>query len=311
MRRWPDVEVWVHERGAPHLIDPSRLTASAARLYGDDMERLWGEVVAVPEANMRVLSGGETIGPWRVEYTPGHASHHVCLPARAPAARPSSATSAACASTAARSCRRRRRPTSISSCGTRRSRRSPRGSPSALAVTHFGLYEDVGEHLAAMHEALDRWAALALETDQQSYAAAMVAEMDAGARRDRDPGLPAGDAARHAVARARSLLDEEEPVDLVAVGQTIELPRTQDPGTGLGGAWRVIVRNDDHNTFDHVAHTLARYVPGVTVDGGYAIADQIHNRGQAVVWSGHQEPAELYWEQLNDAGLTMAPLERG
>jgi ATP-dependent Clp protease adaptor protein ClpS len=86
------------------------------------------------------------------------------------------------------------------------------------------------------------------------------------------------------------------------VGQTIELPRTQDPGTGLGGAWRVIVRNDDHNTFDHVAHTLARYVPGVTVDGGYAIADQIHNRGQA---------AELYWEQLNDAGLTMAPLERG
>ena len=64
---------------------------------------------------------------------------------------------------------------------------------------------------------------------------------------------------------------------LAAVSQTVELPRTQDPGTGLGGAWRVIVRNDDHNTFDHVAHTLARYVPGVTVDGGYAIADQIHN----------------------------------
>jgi ATP-dependent Clp protease adaptor protein ClpS len=113
------------------------------------------------------------------------------------------------------------------------------------------------------------------------------------------------------MARTRSLLVEEEPVDSGAVGQTIELPRTQDPGTGLGGAWRVIVRNDDHNTFDHVAHTLARYVPGVTVDGGYAIADRIHNTGQAVVWSGHQEPAELYWEQLNDAGLTMAPLERG
>src|SRR4029450_9248561 len=52
-------------------------TASAARLYGDEMERLWGEIVAVPEANLRVLSGGEAIGPWRVEYTPGHASHHV------------------------------------------------------------------------------------------------------------------------------------------------------------------------------------------------------------------------------------------
>ena len=57
------------------------------------------------------------------------------------------------------------------------------------------------------------------------------------------------------------------------MGQTIELPRTRDPGSGLGGEWRVIVRNDDHNTFDHVAHTLARYVPGITVDVGYAIGD--------------------------------------
>jgi ATP-dependent Clp protease adaptor protein ClpS len=95
------------------------------------------------------------------------------------------------------------------------------------------------------------------------------------------------------------------------VGQTIELPRTQGPGSGLGGEWRVIVRNDDHNTFDHVAHTLARYVPGVTVDIGYGIAERIHTAGLAIVWSGHQEPAELYWEQLADAGLTMAPLEQG
>jgi len=94
------------------------------------------------------------------------------------------------------------------------------------------------------------------------------------------------------------------------MGQTIELPRTSGPDTGVGGHWRVIVRNDDHNTFDHVAHTLARYIPGVSVGHGYAIADRIHNSGQAVVWSGQKEPAELYWEQLNDAGLTMAPLER-
>jgi ATP-dependent Clp protease adaptor protein ClpS len=96
----------------------------------------------------------------------------------------------------------------------------------------------------------------------------------------------------------------------VSGGETIELPRTEGPDTGLGGAWRVIVLNDDHNTFDHVAHTLARYIPGVTVDGGYGIADRIHNTGRAVVWSGQQEQAELYWEQLRDAGLTMAPLER-
>ena len=93
--------------------------------------------------------------------------------------------------------------------------------------------------------------------------------------------------------------------------QVVERPRTQGPGSGLGDNWRVIVRNDDHNTFDHVAMTLARHIPGVTVDQGYAIADRIHNSGLAIVWSGLQEPAELYWEQLSDAGLTMAPLEQG
>ena len=95
------------------------------------------------------------------------------------------------------------------------------------------------------------------------------------------------------------------------MGHTIELPRTSGPGSGTGGAWRVIVLNDDHNTFDHVASALARYIPGVTLDGGFALADRIHHSGQAIVWSGHQELAELYWQQLSDEGLTMAPLERG
>ncbi len=72
----------------------------------------------------------------------------------------------------------------------------------------------------------------------------------------------------------------------------------------------MIVRNDNHNTFDHVAQTLARFVPGVTVDKGYRIADEIHNSGQAIVWSGPRETAEHYWEQLQGAGLTMAPLEQ-
>jgi ATP-dependent Clp protease adaptor protein ClpS len=94
------------------------------------------------------------------------------------------------------------------------------------------------------------------------------------------------------------------------MSQTVELPRPAGPDSDLGGHWRVIVRNDDHNTFDHVAHTLARHIPGVSVDKGYAIADLIHSQGQAVVWSGQKEPAELYWELLNDSGLTMAPLEQ-
>ena len=95
------------------------------------------------------------------------------------------------------------------------------------------------------------------------------------------------------------------------MSQTIDLPRTSGPGSGLGDAWRVIVRNDNHNTFDHVAQTLARTIPGTSVDAGYAIADRIHNAGQAIVWTGHREAAELYWELLCDAGLTMAPLEQG
>lgn len=92
---------------------------------------------------------------------------------------------------------------------------------------------------------------------------------------------------------------------------TIELPRTRPPGSGLDDNWRVIVLNDNHNTFDGVAAALARVIPGVSLDDGYRIADQIHTTGRAIVWSGPREPAELYWEQLNDAGLTMAPLEQG
>jgi glyoxylase-like metal-dependent hydrolase (beta-lactamase superfamily II) len=75
--RFPELVVYVHENGAPHLVDPSKLLASAARLYGDDMEELWGKVAPVPENRVRRLSGGERVDGFRVAYTPGHASHHV------------------------------------------------------------------------------------------------------------------------------------------------------------------------------------------------------------------------------------------
>lgn len=91
---------------------------------------------------------------------------------------------------------------------------------------------------------------------------------------------------------------------------TVERPKASGPGSGLGGNWLVIVRNDDHNTFEHVARTLARTIPGVSYDRGMAFANQIHNSGQAIVWSGLREPAEHYWELLAAAGLTMAPLEQ-
>ena len=77
----PGIEVLVHERGAPHLVDPGKLVASAGRLYGQDMDRLWGEIRPVPAAALRVLQGGERIVAGGrvldVAYTPGHASHHV------------------------------------------------------------------------------------------------------------------------------------------------------------------------------------------------------------------------------------------
>ncbi len=93
--------------------------------------------------------------------------------------------------------------------------------------------------------------------------------------------------------------------------ETVERPRVGSPGSGLEDNWRVIVLNDDHNTFDGVAAALSRVIPGVTLEQGYAIADKIHNTGQAIVWAGPKEPAELYWERLDEAGLTMAPLEQG
>jgi glyoxylase-like metal-dependent hydrolase (beta-lactamase superfamily II) len=78
----PRLRVHVHLNGAPHVIDPQKLLASAARLYGDQMDALWGEVRPVPVGAIAALSGGERIDAgrrrWEVAYTPGHASHHVC-----------------------------------------------------------------------------------------------------------------------------------------------------------------------------------------------------------------------------------------
>jgi ATP-dependent Clp protease adaptor protein ClpS len=94
------------------------------------------------------------------------------------------------------------------------------------------------------------------------------------------------------------------------MSQTVEKPRVGGPGTGTGGNWRVIVLNDDHNTFEGVAGALSAVLPGVSYDHCMAMANKIHNTGQAIVWSGQRELAEHYWEQLEGRGLTMAPLEQ-
>jgi len=92
------------------------------------------------------------------------------------------------------------------------------------------------------------------------------------------------------------------------VTETVERT-SRGSGSSLGDPWKVIVLNDNHNTFDGVAAALSRILPGVSFDQGLRIADTIHGTGRAIVWSGHRELAELYWTGLRDAGLTMAPLE--
>jgi glyoxylase-like metal-dependent hydrolase (beta-lactamase superfamily II) len=79
LERWPDVEVWVHAGGAPHLVDPSRLWKSAGRIFGPDLERLWGVPEPVPAGRIRTIDDGERAGPFRAVATPGHAGSHLAL----------------------------------------------------------------------------------------------------------------------------------------------------------------------------------------------------------------------------------------
>ena len=103
------------------------------------------------------------------------------------------------------------------------------------------------------------------------------------------------------------------------MSQTVELPRVGGPGTGLDDNWRVIVLNDNHNTFEGVAFALSSTLPGVTYDDGMAMANTIHSKGQAIVWVGAREPAELLLGAAEGrgahdgpagAGLTASPAPR-
>jgi len=186
VRRWPDLPVYVHERGARHMASPEKLVASAARLYGgeDGLRRTWGEVIPVPEENLRVLSGGETVEGFRVEYTPGHASHHVCYLQEASGwafvgdvagvrVPPSDLVLA---------------PTPPPDIDVEAWERSietvARWEPEGLGLTHFGPVEDPPAQLAAVREAL-RWEAdLAGTLDKAGFMAALHERIVAAAGGD-------------------------------------------------------------------------------------------------------------------------------
>jgi glyoxylase-like metal-dependent hydrolase (beta-lactamase superfamily II) len=169
VRRWPDVEVWVHERGARHIADPERLVASARRLYGDDFDRLWGEVIAVPEKNLRVLHGDERIGDWRVAYTPGHASHHVAyLDERTGAAFCGDVAGARIGAdgplippTPPPDIDLELWAASIDTVAA--------WQPAALAITHFGTFTDVAAQLDGLRAALQSWGQRARELGDEDY----------------------------------------------------------------------------------------------------------------------------------------------
>jgi glyoxylase-like metal-dependent hydrolase (beta-lactamase superfamily II) len=184
VRRWPELPVYVHEIGAPHLARPERLVKSATRLYGEEaMQRLWGDVVPVPEENLHVLTGGErgVEGAFRVEYTPGHASHHVSYlhedsglayagdvaGVRIP---PSSLVLAPTP------------PPDVDVEAWERSLDVLAGwQPQRLVVTHFGEVEEPQAQIDGCREALHAEVALVAEHDEESFVALMDAKVRAEA----------------------------------------------------------------------------------------------------------------------------------
>jgi glyoxylase-like metal-dependent hydrolase (beta-lactamase superfamily II) len=181
VQRWPDLDVYVHERGAPHLVDPSRLLESARRLYGEELERLWGEVLPVPSANIHLLRGGERLleGRFEVAYTPGHASHHVSYLCEGVAfvgdtggvrITPQSLTIPPTP------------PPDIDLEAWHSSiERIAAWKPELLAMTHFGSSAAVEAQLAELSERLDTWAALARTEDPQTFVDTVRAEIEANA----------------------------------------------------------------------------------------------------------------------------------
>jgi glyoxylase-like metal-dependent hydrolase (beta-lactamase superfamily II) len=180
LERWPDLPVWVHERGARHLADPSKLVASARQIWRDDFDRLWGEVVPVPEENLRVLEGGETVEGFDVEYVPGHAKHHVAYfhrqtghayvgdmaGVRIP---PSDVTRAPTP------------PPDIDvDAWTDSLQRIESRRPTAVVLTHFGRVDDVAHQLASLREALRFQADLAKESSEAEFAAELEARAEPG-----------------------------------------------------------------------------------------------------------------------------------
>jgi glyoxylase-like metal-dependent hydrolase (beta-lactamase superfamily II) len=184
VRRFPHLKVYVHERGAPHLVDPSRLLKSAAQLYGDDMERLWGEVAPVPEQNVTALGGDEIVEGMLVAYTPGHASHHVTYfdPESGEAYTGDVAGVRTPPSDFVLP------PTPPPDIDVPKWLESidlvARWNPSALCLTHAGRFDDVDRHLDAMRENLRKHEEVSGHGDADEFGRFLSAAIDDAAAGD-------------------------------------------------------------------------------------------------------------------------------
>jgi len=177
VQRWPDVPVYVHENGAPHLIDPSKLEASAGQLW-DDMEERWGHTVPVPEASINLVDQGDTVLGFRVAYTPGHASHHVsyfhedsgwAFVGDVGGVRVAPETYSMMPTP----------PPDIDVEAWHESLDKVEGwEPEGIGVTHFGGHEDAAVVLKDARETLDHWAEVARELDSDAFEARFEADVD-------------------------------------------------------------------------------------------------------------------------------------
>jgi glyoxylase-like metal-dependent hydrolase (beta-lactamase superfamily II) len=156
VREHPGLQVHVSAIGAPHLVDPSRLEASARRLYGDTFDDLWGELAPVPEANVHVV--GESVLGLACFPTPGHASHHVCYLAAGGTLYAGDA-----AGVRIQPHREVLPPTPPPEfdldAWLRTLDEIAQRSPARLALIHFGVFDDVERHLDELRRRLHEWVA--------------------------------------------------------------------------------------------------------------------------------------------------------
>lgn len=193
LRDNPEIEVFVHERGARHLIDPSKLMASATRLYGQDMDRLWGEVLPVPASQVKVLQGGErlTAGGRELEVaqTPGHASHHVSFFDRASSIAFVGDTAGIRRGSGAYVMPPTPPPDIDLELWRHSADRILAWQPETLFLTHFGPFPGARPHFQQLFDRLDAWSALVgrlladVSLDDDERGRRFVAEVTADLRR--------------------------------------------------------------------------------------------------------------------------------